>query len=110
MKVIKIAKEAERLNVPFAFVNETYASALREERIFGIRVPEKGEIIQFKPDEMNDLVAKLNSNSLTSKSLGAELSLETDRVPYVLNYLLKQGKIKGVLRKDNFLPDTILKD
>ena len=110
MKVIKLTEEAEKLNVPLEFVNQAFSKALREGKIYGLEAPEEAEIIQFKPDEIEVLVVKLESARVTPKTLETDLNLTAKQVLLVLNYLLREKKVKGVLTHDGeFLSDQILK-
>jgi hypothetical protein len=93
------------------FVRNSCEKAISSGRINGIINLEKGEIIRFKLDEIDALVSMLASGRIFLNTLATDLKLTADQVRLVLDYLLKENKIKGVLAKDNiFIPIGTLRE
>lgn len=111
MNVVKFSDDAERLNVSIEAVRTTYEKALSEGKINGIIVPKKAEIIRFKLAEIDALAFKLDAGSVSLDILAAELNLMTCQIQLILDYLLKNNKISGVMTNDNkFISNKTLRE
>jgi hypothetical protein len=101
MNLIKFSDDAERLNISIEVVRTTYENALSIGKIHGVIIPKKDEIIRFKLAEIDALAIKLGAGSVSLDILASELNLMPYQVRLILDYLLKNNKISGVLSNDN---------
>ena len=111
MNVVKFEDEARRLNVPLEFVKQNFEKAVSEGKIHGVVNIEKGEIICFKLEEITDLENKLSKGKVSLGSLAVDLNLEFNQTRQVINYLMTENKVKGVLVSGGtFVSDEALRE
>lgn len=100
MKVIKFAEEANRLNVSIYEIRNIYKRTLREEKIHGIIIPNKDEIIRFNPSELETFVDSLKNKHVSLEIIASELNFLTYQAFFLIDYLLQIGKLRGILTTD----------
>lgn len=100
MKVIKFAEEANRLNVSIYEIRNIYKRTLREEKIHGIILPNKDEIIRFNPSELEKFVDSLKNKHVSLEIIASELNFLTYQAFFLIDYLLQIGKLRGILTTD----------
>lgn len=100
MKVIKFAEEANRLNVSIYEIRNIYKRTLREEKIHGIIIPNKDEIIRFNPSELEIFVDSLKNKHVSLEIIASELNFLTYQAFFLIDYLLQIGKLRGILTTD----------
>ena len=111
MNVTKFSDEAKRLNVSLEFVEQAFEKAIREGKIYGVIDTKNPEIIRFKLDEIDALVGKLDFGRISLNNLAADLNLKVGQVRLVLEYVLNEKRVNGVLASDGtFLSDKTLKE
>jgi len=100
MKVTKFAEEAKRLNVSINEIRNIYKRTLKEEKIHGIIIPNKDEIIRFNSSELEAFVDRLNNKHVSLEIIASELNFLTYQAFFLIDHLLKIGKLKGLLTAD----------
>lgn len=100
MKVIKFTEEANRLNVSIYEIRNIYKRTLREEKIHGIIIPNKDEIIRFNPSELEIFVDSLKNKHVSLEIIASELNFLTYQAFFLIDYLLQIGKLRGILTTD----------
>jgi len=112
VKCITFREEAERLNVPVEAISKAYRKCVDEGKIHGIIDEKNGEIICYKPEEIENLVKCLNSSKrIYIQEIANELNLKTDQTRLVISKLLNENKISGSITSDGkFISDTVIKN
>lgn len=80
---------------------EDIAQAKSQDTVF-ISSPDKSEAICFKPQELEDLIAELSSGRINLDYLAGHLKLTSHQLHYVIEYLLKTGRVNGELTYSTF--------
>jgi hypothetical protein len=64
--------------------------------------PDKSEAVFFEPQELEDLIAELSSGRIALDYLAEHLKLSCHQLHYVVEYLLKTGRVNGELTYSTF--------
>jgi hypothetical protein len=67
-----------------------------------ITSPDKSEAIFFEPQELKDLTSELSSGRIALDYLAEHLKLSCHQLHYVVEYLLKTGRVNGELTYNTF--------
>lgn len=100
MQVINFRDEAEKIGIPIESVRMAYEKGVKEGKITGVFIPKKSEFIRFKPRELGTLVNNLKGRVVSLESIASELNLLTYQAVFLFDYLLKTGKLKGIVTND----------
>ncbi len=71
-------------------------------KAFGVVSPDRSEAICFDPQEIQDLIAELDSGKVSLAYLAEELNLTSSQTHYVVAHLQKTGQIDGELTYSTF--------
>ncbi|MFH0897290.1 MAG: hypothetical protein V1850_04500 [Candidatus Bathyarchaeota archaeon] len=105
MRVRTFKEEAERLNVSEEAVVRV-AELIGSNKLQGIGDRDNKEFILYKPEELEDLVKLLTSQSISIMDLGQRLGIGNSQVVLVVNKLLNENTIKGTITTDDrFIPE-----
>ena len=83
-------------------IKDKTQSELKTEEAIKIISPDKSETIYFEQEEINALIAELNSGKISLTYLAQQLNLSGYQIHYIIGNLLKTGQIKGELTYNTF--------